>query len=473
MNLRSALFLLIIFSLLIGCTPITPIPADIPSATPTLTYTQTARPTSTTKVVPTSTSLPWMPTVTSTFDPSMIVTVTPAQAAVCPQMDAALEPNLGLPEKFDPEHPFTYGLETKVLDFLNQGGDYRKVIADIQSYYTRMGSRPPYPYPLLHDLTGDSIPEIIIRDESVFSSIHIFSCVQGLYVDFVPLSPSETAWPVDLYGIDDLNADNLPEVLLQSAGRIAIYEWDEKDFRILNPDMGALGGVAYEFRDIDNDRIKEVMLTLTAPVDQVLEFPWRSSTTTYAWNGHIYTERFTVFVPPTYRFQAIQDADREMLAQYFEKALSLYQDAIFSDQLEWWSRERRTYEVFQLYSAYLQGDQVPPTPPAEDVTEYPRLAAYAYFRITLLHILQGYESDAGTVYQTLQQKFPEGNPGFPYAEMATAFWNQYQSSHDMTAACGMAVEYATEHPEILTPLGSDYHGMQSHTYKPEDVCPFR
>ncbi|MFN8404949.1 MAG: hypothetical protein U0V48_15540 [Anaerolineales bacterium] len=34
-------------------------------------------------------------------------------------------------------------------------------------------------------------------------------------------------------------------------------------------------------------------------------------------------------------------------------------------------------------------------------------------------------------------------------------------------------QYAVEHPDILIPLGSDYHGAQSHIYVPEDVCPFR
>lgn len=33
--------------------------------------------------------------------------------------------------------------------------------------------------------------------------------------------------------------------------------------------------------------------------------------------------------------------------------------------------------------------------------------------------------------------------------------------------------YAVEHPDILIPLGSDYHGAQSHIYVPADVCPFR
>ena len=40
-------------------------------------------------------------------------------------------------------------------------------------------------------------------------------------------------------------------------------------------------------------------------------------------------------------------------------------------------------------------------------------------------------------------------------------------------ACAAAIGYAAAHPQILTPLGSDYHGAQSHRYVPADVCPFR
>jgi len=116
---------------------------------------------------------------------------------------------------------------------------------------------------------------------------------------------------------------------------------------------------------------------------------------------------------------------------------------------------------------------MPNPSPSPDDPEYPRLAAYAYHRIMLLHLVRGYDLDASATYHTLQQKFPAGNPGHPYVEMATAFWDAYQSTHNMTNACGAAIEYAAVHPEILVPLGSDYHGSQSHTYKPEDVCPFR
>jgi hypothetical protein len=36
-----------------------------------------------------------------------------------------------------------------------------------------------------------------------------------------------------------------------------------------------------------------------------------------------------------------------------------------------------------------------------------------------------------------------------------------------------ATAYADAHPEILVPLGGDYHGAQSHRYQPANVCPFR
>ena len=111
--------------------------------------------------------------------------------------------------------------------------------------------------------------------------------------------------------------------------------------------------------------------------------------------------------------------------------------------------------------------------PEMNKDEYFQLAGYSYYRIVLLHILRGYKSDAITTYKTLHQKFPKGNPGYPYVELANAFMNKYENTHTMIYACSAAIQYAVENPEILTPLGSDYHGWQSHTYKPEDVCPFR
>jgi hypothetical protein len=91
----------------------------------------------------------------------------------------------------------------------------------------------------------------------------------------------------------------------------------------------------------------------------------------------------------------------------------------------------------------------------------------------LIHLVQGNEKVAETTYKTLQEKFGSDQSAEPYLDMATAFWRAYQSTHKMYDGCASAIQYAAEHPEILIPLGSDYHGSQSHIYVPADVCPFR
>lgn len=91
----------------------------------------------------------------------------------------------------------------------------------------------------------------------------------------------------------------------------------------------------------------------------------------------------------------------------------------------------------------------------------------------LLYLVQGKEANASTTYNILQEKFGNDPYGRPYVEMATAFWGAYQSTYKIYDGCAAAIQYAAEHPGILTPLGSDYHGSQSHSYVPGDVCPFR
>jgi len=88
-----------------------------------------------------------------------------------------------------------------------------------------------------------------------------------------------------------------------------------------------------------------------------------------------------------------------------------------------------------------------------------------------VYFKRGWDSDAKTIYQTLQEKYPEENPGYPYVEMAIEFWNEYQASHDLEAACDKSIMYVSQHAEILDPLGS--HGLWDYSYyDPKIICPF-
>ena len=79
--------------------------------------------------------------------------------------------------------------------------------------------------------------------------------------------------------------------------------------------------------------------------------------------------------------------------------------------------------------------------------------------------------EAQIVYDTLQQKFPSGTIGSQYASLAVVFWEEMNTSGDITAACAKAIEFAEDHPEeILSPLGYDVYSRRS--YEPEDICTF-
>jgi len=119
----------------------------------------------------------------------------------------------------------------------------------------------------------------------------------------------------------------------------------------------------------------------------------------------------------------------------------------------------------------LYGTAPTPTP---DPDERPRLSAYARYRIMLLHIVQGSMPEAQVVYETLQDEFPARAVGHQYAELATVFWEGYNASEDIAAACGKAIEYASAHAdEVLTPLGSGFYGSGQRDYAPEDICSLR
>lgn len=275
--------------------------------------------------------------------------------------------------------------------------------------------------------------------------------------------------------VRDMNKNGIPEVIFYSYYKglsVEIVEWNGTKFNLLNGDTGSRMGLAGEdnlvIADFDNNGLED--FSLSGGLGESFG-PWRHITDYNFWNGYEYSS-VLLYDPPQYRFQAVNDADQAALMGKYDLAISLYQAVIFDERLSPWSRSRYQEDLEAGPRAYWDSPATP-NPVSDDPTEYPRLAAYAYYRMVILHTYLG-EMDAAQIqYATLQEKFPAGNPGQPYAEMATDFWNAYQSSGKIYPACAAAIAYADAHPEILTPLGSDYHGAQSHIYVPADVCPLR
>ncbi len=471
---RSHSVLIPILILISACAPATQAAPVIDNATttpsPIPTATQTWLPTET----PTAsiTPLPTIPTFTPTFDVSTIVTVTPGPKAECPK-----EKSFPLPEiKNDTKISHIYNSQ-ELLNILNTGTSF-KTLSNIRNQWgfkLRLTSQ---------DVTGDQIPDLLFIDTETIDRLNIYICSDAHYILYSP-EINYFGWDTEIVAVKDLDSDGIPEIILKHRGcsgngcySINILEWNGNDFQVMNTSpqygVGMDGLVKVEIKDLNKDGIFEILMTGGIPAlgAYIINPPWRLETEILAWNGKVFSLKTVKYETPQFRFQGIQDGDRETLSGNFVDATKSYQEVIFNENLEWWSSQRQIDTIIKLgnegYSAL--GIPAPGTP---DLAEYPRLAAYAYYRIMLLHLVQGNESDAGTIYNTLQQKFGSDSYGRPYVEIATAFWEAYQSTHKMYDGCAAAIQYAAEHPDILIPLGSDYHGWQSHTYVPADVCPFR
>lgn len=475
---RIFCFLLFAFLLTACSSQIGNQPAQTATLAPTVTLTL-AVPTVATTLAPTATFLPKetpapptikpISTFTPTFDARTIVTVTPAPKAECPSKNPDIAPNFDLTQK-------------GILDFLNKGGDVSFVINKARTYLSLEVWEIRY-----QDVNADTVPEVIFIDATANNDsgqLIILACSDNRFVSFLPTPDSSNqsgvSWPIDLYTIADINKNGILEIVVTYRGcsgsgcfGFYTYEWNGKEYKNTTPFVEEIWGLKnINFQDIDNNGVDEILLAGDRPgiCCEKDYIPWRLKIAVYTWNGTIFSENYFYFDLPHYRFQAIQDGDREMYFEHYSKAELAYKAAIFSSQLGWWSEEKWSYLVIP----YRYDDHTPFGPtPIPDITEYPRLAAYAYYRMVILHIHLDQMDAAQLKYTTLQEKFPAGSPGHPYAEMATAFWNAYQSSQKMYDACAAAIAYADTHPEILVPLGSDYHGWQSHTYEPADVCPFR
>nr|NIS81004.1 hypothetical protein [Anaerolineales bacterium] len=312
----------------------------------------------------------------------------------------------------------------------------------------------------------------------------VFTCSEGGYQQIAAqFIGGYGSSPTDgLRAILDMNSNGIQEIVFvvfyrerDSTNRdFRIMEWNGSRFvDLIEESFGQAGcgyhpsGACIQFGDgatvdVDGDGIPELVLArneniaTASRMDPFSIYPSKFLWYIWDWDGSVF--KFSRTLPsPRFRIQAVRDADAlssPWLADY-QTALALYQDAIFNESLASWG------------SGPFAQSGLP--------YERSRLEAYARFRLMLVHINLGNEDAAEIAYDTLQSRFQSGDPGFPYAAMAKAFWDEYATSRDLSIACGRATEYAAANPEeILVPLGSFvYVPLYSNNYAPEDICPFQ
>jgi len=248
-----------------------------------------------------------------------------------------------------------------------------------------------------------------------------------------------------------------------------IVEWDGDQFVDLirssgpDPHVAEVQNGDGEVLDSDGDGLLELALANgvgRGPDASALERP---RTDVWAWDGEAFAlDHSRSASPPLFRIQAIWDGDSATQRGDYDAALAFYQQAISDPQLLGWSQDRMASD------AVYEGGATP-TP---DPDEHLRLSAYGWYRIMLLHVAGKRLAEAQSAYDTLQGQHPEGSAGRAYAALATVFWEEFNRSQDVAAACDRAAEYATDHGDrVLAPLGSRFYGFGQRDYAAEEICP--
>lgn len=379
--------------------------------------------------------------------------------------------------------PENQSLIRSILEFLNNGGPQE----ELNRHFIVTG----------RDLNNDSALEIVLIDWYLGdANIYLFSCQDGVYVDTGIFPDDSISSDITILAIVDNNHNDFPEVFIKEMGwgfipygYLDIVEWDgtkfthrirETSFSTEPENYASINSfVSIALKDLDNDGIKELtwngLFYPKESVDYWFYYPSRSEAHVFKWDGTNYSALPVEYAAPEYRFQAAQDGDLYSESGLYEKALKSYQLAVKSEGLGWWTEERWNYIVGPHGLGPCAEKDANCPPPTPDPTERPVLSAYATFRIMLVQLLTNNQAEAEKAHQEILVTYLKDNPGYPIAEMSTAFWTEYQISQSMEKSCAKAVASIKSRTSILEILTGSKHSSQSVSYErePAKVCPFK
>jgi hypothetical protein len=297
------------------------------------------------------------------------------------------------------------------------------------------------------DLTGEGTNEVIITyttpDEG--GVLLIEGCIDGRY-----LTRYQAALGGDtprLINVGDMNFNAIPEVLFTSEDCSAecvfhtqMATWNVQSGRFVNLLGGAItSDEVPTIQDIDSDQVSEVIVRFDNDGDTTTG-PLRTGYSAYDWNGNGYVESVTQLNPPRFLIQVVQQADQSFANQNMDEAVALYTLSLNSTSLEnWYNNDAEVLRAYILYRLLL---------------------AYSYTE----------NDERAAIQQAIQTTYADTAAAPPYAQMALDFWNAYQITNDLHAACLRAQETVTARPDALELLNR--YGSRSPTYTAADLCPF-
>jgi hypothetical protein len=345
-----------------------------------------------------------------------------------------------------------------IRKYLNNGGPYATlagILRDASSITKTLGSVTSF------DLTGDSDPETIVSIYYPASQVQppsglllIYGCAKQqinlLYTD-------KAVDPESMTQI--MKVDNL--IGAPRSGQIAtlksicgahtcftalnILGWNGSTLVSLMAEPLNLPAASYVLSKKESEAVYHIEAQ-AGLIGSVGAGPQRTETQMLKWNGAQFAKVSATLSPIVYRIHAIYEADDAFAKGDYQTAIDWYGRAITDDSLKDWLTE------IGYSKAHDRGT----------------LTAYARFRLLVIGVLRG-EANAHDQLDQLTNNFPPDNPDNNIQQMASIFWNKYQATKDIKAACAAADAFANDKYQIIDNLG--LFGYANRSYTSDDMCP--
>jgi hypothetical protein len=233
--------------------------------------------------------------------------------------------------------------------------------------------------------------------------------------------------------------------------QLDVLGWNGATFVSLMSAPLDMPSATYTFVQRDADPALEIEARGGA-IGSVGAGPQRIETQVWDWNGAQYVKAASDLSPVEYRIHAVYEGDDAFNAGDYTTAIDWYSRVITDDSLKDWLTE------INYRNAH----------------DRDTLRAYARFRLLLIGVLRG-DANARDQLDQLTAEYPVDSPVHATQQMAQTFWDKYQATQDLKAACATADAYANsgDNDQYLIVDDLNLFGYANRTYTSDDMCPIK
>lgn len=343
-----------------------------------------------------------------------------------------------------------------IIEFLNDGGTARRLQDLILSEWNAFGENGYLEGGI--DLTGEGTAEIILGyiAPGDVGTLLIFGCQEGRYLQLYE-SINDGIDPPQLILASDINNSSPVELVLArrrcSEAETCDFEtqliaWTYTLGRFVNLLPETLLTLEIpELRDIDNDRVLEIVVALDSN-GTAATGPLRTGVNIYDWNGQTYVLSIIQLNPPRYRIQVIHEGDKFFSQLKMVEAIRAYELAINTDEdLRYWFNDGPVNTI-----------------------------SYAQYRLILAYSYLGNSAGIVKTLDEMNAQFLTNDTvnalslAPVYVQMANVFVDVLSNIGDLHEACLMVQLVITERPEALQFINR--FGSHSPNYSALELCPY-